>query len=150
MDGPRQMLWPIQRELFIFLHFLPYGHYLNVCFPFDSTKADSQQRVPPVVLKKINPNGRLVSVAQTAATSTFSMANGRSPPVAVRQNLMSNCIDLTDEEDTSRQKVPRNSFGSGSHPPALVAFQGQSKQRSMITAQPKGAAQATRPAQKFG
>lgn len=111
---------------------------------------DHPQRVPPVVLKKIATNGRLLSVQQVTVTA----ANNRAPPVVIRQNASSNCIDLTDEDDTSKQRVQRNSFSNANQPPALVSLQNQTQGRSraMITAQPKvtGQVVGNRTSQKFG
>lgn len=100
-------------------------------------------RVPPMVLKKIGPNGRLVSVPHQnvpASIAAAAVAASKSPLISVRQNLMSSTIDLTDEEETAKPRAVRNSLGN--QPPALVALQGQQmKGKTLITAQPKSSAQ---------
>lgn len=115
-------------------------------------KADPP-RVPPMVLKKIGPNARLVPVPHINVPATIASASGtKSPLISVRQNLMSSTIDLTDEEETAKPRPQRNSLGN--QPPALVALQGQQmKGKTLITAQPKAVAQqqaaSRNAAQKF-
>lgn len=98
------------------------------------------------MVKKVGPTGRPMT-----STTSHTMNDRPSQIIQVRSNLMSNCIDLTDEEDN--QRAQRHSLGDVSQPPALVAFQNQSRQRTIITAQPKAnvnAASGPRMAQKYG
>ncbi|XP_055311497.1 activating transcription factor 7-interacting protein 1 isoform X2 [Sitodiplosis mosellana] len=108
---------------------------------------DQNQRAPQMIVKKINPNGRIVVVNQNVASTTqpiatinkvspnvvTTTANQRGGPsgfIQVRQNLMANnsgCIDLTDEDDPKPQQRQQG------NPPALVALNSRGRQQIVHT-----------------
>lgn len=93
------------------------------------------QKVPPITLRKMASNGRLVAVAKSPSISmTYKAppavanggnnvaqqqhAGGPSGYIAVRQNLSSQTIDLTDEEEP---KSTTKTY-SNNTPPALASI----------------------------
>lgn len=96
---------------------------------------DQKQKVPPITLRKLNGNGRLVTITSPqispqnaknqTADSVRSIVTAQLGHITVRQNLMSNTIDLTDEED------PKPKTNSSNQPPALVALTNRMKKTQL-------------------
>lgn len=106
------------------------------------------QKVPPITLRKMAGNGRLIAISKAPSTNVTYKApsgvpNGGSPVqqqhaggpsgyIAVRQNLSSQTIDLTDEEET---KSTTKAYVTN-NPPALSSITNKpSTQQYTITHQ---------------
>lgn len=91
------------------------------------------QKVPPITLRKMASNGRLIAITKSPAANPAVMkaspvtsngtvqqqhAGGPSGYLAVRQNLSSQTIDLTDEEEP---KSAAKAY-SVTNPPALTSI----------------------------
>lgn len=94
------------------------------------------QKVPPITLRKMTSNGRLIAITKSPTANATVVkavpaasngsnnivqqqhAGGPSGYLAVRQNLSSQTIDLTDEEEP---KSTTKTYSSN-NPPALASI----------------------------